>query len=177
MIGLPWWIHSPSPFTFFFWFLLALYGIHKLKPKTRREWITTFCVSAFIVGLVVLPFDLLWTVHQAFTFGHLHPQDLAELLPLFNLKLMIWVLCLYESRKLFKGKSYLEPLNLVFLSLYYPLLIVWFRLAPDPSWTDWTYAWRFGFGTQRILEAFFISHVIAKLVQAIIYVGLWKKKT
>lgn len=173
MITLPWWAYSPSPFTFVFWFLLALYGCRKLKPKTLKEWVSAFSISAFVVGLVVLPFDILWTVHQALTFGHLHPLDLAELLPLFNVKLVIWVVCVYESINLFGTTGKLRTENMFFLILYVPLLLVWFSLAPDPSWTDWTYALRFGFDSNRVVEAFLISHGFAKFVQAVIFVKLW----
>lgn len=175
MIEIPWWAYSPSPFTFVFWGILALYGCTKLKPRNRREWIGYLATSAFIVGLVVLPFDILWTVHQALTFGHLFPQDLAELMPLFNIKLLVWILCLYECRKLFRPKSHLNATNLFDLSLYIPLLVIWFTLAPDPSWTDWTFAWRFGYDTTRIIQSFMISHGVAKALQALIFVKLWKK--
>jgi len=174
MIEVPWWAHSPSPFTFAFWGVLALYGYKKFYPDNLREKIGALSTSAFVVGLTVLPFDLLWTIHQALTFGHLHPGDLLELLPLFNLKIIVLMLCFYECRGLFN--KYLERDHLFLLSIYVPLLIYWFLLAPDPSWTDWTFAWRFGFGTRRVIEAFFISHILAKSIQAIIYVSLWKKQ-
>lgn len=161
--------------TLAFWFLLAFYGCKKLKPKTRKEWVTAFSISAFVVGLVVLPFDILWTVHQALTFGHLFPQDLAELLPLFTAKLVVWIVCAYETKYLFGVQGKLRTEHLFFLILYVPLLLIWFQLAPDPSWTDWTFAWRFGFGGQRVVEAFLISHVLAKFVQGVIYVKLWWK--
>jgi len=174
MIEIPWWAFSPSPFTFAVWFFLAMYGFFKFHPKSLRDGILAFSTSAFVVGLTVLPFDLLWTISQALTFGHLHPLDLAELLPLFNLKLVVWILCLYECRNLFRPKGHLIRDNLFLLALYIPFLIFWFKLAPDPSWSDWTYAWRFGYGTARIIEAFFISHIFGKVLQAIIYINLWK---
>lgn len=178
MIEIPWWVKSPSPYTFIFWILLGLYGCYKLKPKGLRDWIVKFSTCAFVVGLVILPFDLLWTINQALTFGHLHPSDLAELLPLFNLKLILWIVCLYECRNMFKEKQSLKLMELFYLVLYIPFMMVWFTLAKSPSWTDWTYAFRFGCpGCVRdiIIKSFFISHVLGKTLQGAIYLNLWKR--
>ena len=173
-LEVPWYMLSPSPYSLTVWSTLALIQTKKLKPYSLKQWMYGFAVCAFTLGLIVMPFDSLWVIFQNMRFGHLYPEErYITLFTSLSRNLLIFLLCIYETREI------CDKLNIhTFFNLYWflPIFTVWFRLAPDPSWTDWTYAYRFNYGPQRTIEAFIISHMIMKTIQAAIYFDLWKVK-
>lgn len=172
MSSVPWWALSPNPISFAIYGAMALYGAYKLKPLNNRDWLGKFLSSFFIVGIVALSYDLLWTVDQALVFGHLYPNDLAELFILVNLKLSYLALCWLESYKLFQVKGPLELRNLFFIFFFIPPLILLFHFAPDPSWTDWTYGLRYGYDNWLLV---YVGGMWQKALQVLVFWGLWRK--
>jgi len=172
----PWWALSPGPLTISIYTIMAFYGAYRFNKTSKllgaMDWVRCTYKCAFIVGLVVLPFDLIWTVDEALVFGHLYPGDLAELFPLFNMKLAVWILCWIESYKFFGDKGPLEKRNLMFMIVFVFYLTAHFWLAPDPSWTDYTYAIRHGY--DNVLLSWLFGPV-GKSLQVGVYYGIWKK--
>jgi len=172
MLDVPWYMLSPSPYSLAVWSFLAYFQAKKLNPFSWREWMKAFSICAFTLGFVVLPFDCLWVIFQNIRFGYLYPDERwFTLFSSLARNLLLLLLCIYESREVH------EYLNFTALSGHVDFIIlftIWFGLAPDPSWTDWTYAYRFGYGGVRTAEAFLISHVFMKSIQALIYYYLWK---
>jgi len=166
---------SPSPYSIVVWSLLAFYGARKMQPKTVKQWLHALSTCAFVVGLVVMPFDSLWIVFQIARFGYLYPDEaMPILLYCLTRNITIFLLCIYETRKV--RLQLLNVKSLVYLPFFIPLFILWFGLAPDPSWTDWTYAFRYNYSNLRVFQAFIISHIFMKSLQGIIYIKLWKRK-
>ena len=174
MIEVPWYMLSPSPYTLTVWSVLAIYQAKKLGASSLKERMYSFAISIFSLGLIVLPFDSLWVIFQSVKFGYLYPGEVYFTLfsSLFR-NLLVFLLCVYETREI---KDKLNIYCLIELFWFIPLFFVWFGLAPDPSWTDWTYAWRFGYGNQRTFLAFVISHGVMKIIQGIIFFDLWRIK-
>lgn len=174
MIDVPWWAKSPSPYSLIFWIVLALWGMNKLPKKLRKY---RFFEAAWIIGLVVLSFDALWCVFQGIFFGYLHPQAITQLMFCFLRDLAGFVLCWIFSYHYFEDGSLkvgYETWMLVMLEVGF--MMVWFKMSPDPSFTDWTYAIRMGYEPMRIIIAFIISHVIAKFIQGLIFISMWVRK-
>lgn len=173
MIEVPWYMLSPSPYSLAVWSFLAFFQAKKFKPSTVKEWLYSFSLCAFSLGLIVLPFDCLWVIFQNLRFGYLYPDErFYTLFSSLLRNMLLLLLCIYETREVH------EHLNLdALFNLFYfiPIFAVWFT-APDPSWTDWTYAWRFGYGGLRTFYAFLISHVLMKSIQALIFIKLWRNK-
>ena len=165
---------SPSPYTLTVWGLLAYFQAKKMGASSLKEWMYCFSVCAFSLGLIVLPFDCLWVIFQNIRFGYLYPGEAVYTLASSLLRnLLVLLLCIYETREVHK---HLNLNSLKYLLGFIPIFIVWFVVSPDPSWTDWTYAWRFGYGATRTFNAFVVSHVMMKGIQAVIYVDLWREK-
>ena len=175
MNPIPWWVRSPSPFTLLFWGILALYGTLQFKPTTKREYLSAFGTSAFILGLVVLPFDALWCLFQGLRFAYLHPEGILILSLCLVRDIVGSVWCYAETMNHFGVKGKLQKKGLLKLLVFVPYFIIFFLVAPDPSWTDWTYALRFGYGNLRALHSYLLG-VPMKIVQAFIYIKLWKKQ-
>jgi hypothetical protein len=54
------------------------------------------------------------------------------------------------------------------------MMLVNFILAPDPSWTDYTYAVRVGSPDWHILISFILSHVVLKILMFLAFQGLFR---
>lgn len=182
MIKLPFgfWFESPSTFTFIFWIVLWLWGLLQLPLSTyddvkRIPKVYRLVNCMMIVGLIAFIYDSTWIFFQIVKFGHLYPSDLNEILLRFGQNAGLFCICflfifhLFEKKILeFQSRTY----DLLIIQLFY--FIAWFYLAPDPSWTDWTYAIRHGFPREQIYLSFIISHVIGKMIQGLTFISLWR---
>ena len=180
MIEVPFWARSPSPFTIAFWILLALWGNLQIKGKViykRFPRLVGLTDSALVVGLVAFSFDAIWVFCQVCKFGQLYPADIPEMYRCLARDFLLFFLCLIlVSYSLIKKKVIgMTKITVVLLFLEYAFFFIWFVLAPDPSWTDWTYAIRYGYSGSRVVEAFTISHTIGKFIQGLIFISLWRK--
>ncbi len=176
-VDLPWWSQSPSPYTLVYWAVLGLYGAHQFRSKTPKQWIKRMIVGTMLFFLyVLLPIDMVWQSFQWIRFGNLYPDEWVLVVSVFARDLAGMFLCLYFSALYAKKEhiilpSYKGMMNLLWIV---PFMVVWFMLAPDPSWTDWTYGIRFGYEWRQIWQSFFISHVLLKLLMGYVYIRLWK---
>jgi len=182
LIEVPIWARSPSPFTFAFWIVLALWGNMQLKRhgiKYKRFFsISRLVDSILIVGLVAFSFDAFWCIAQAFKFGYLYPGDLPELYRCFIRDIAFLILCyLMTYPSLIKTRIIrITKTTKWFVILESTFFLIWFLLAPSPGFTDWTYAIRHAYSSMEIMGAFVISHVIGKFIQGLIFISLWRTK-
>lgn len=174
----PWYAKSPSVFTLVFWMILIVWGAHQLLKKVkykRWKYLIALTDSVFVLGMVVLPLDLMWVVVCGLRFGMMFPDSVLQLFFCGLRDIMGIIFCYiligkYFEQKIvkFKGKTVLLWIvNLVFL-------VVWFLYATTPAQTDWTYAIRYDYPLTIILTSFFISHIIGKSLAALIYFSVWK---
>jgi len=180
MVDVPWWARSPSPFTFIFWIVLT--GWVNLQIRGRRKYkrfprVMSFIDSIFIVGLVSLSFDSYWILFQGLRFSHLYPEDAFELVIRLVQNLGLFVVCLLNAYPLYKDRLiHISNYTLFLLGWEASFFALWFAISPNISYTDWTFGIRMGFGTTQILAAFFISHILGKLLQGIILISLFHPK-
>jgi len=171
MLEVPWFMLSPSPYSLTVWSIMAYFQAKQLKPSSLKQWMKGFSISAFTLGFIVLPFDTMWVTFQNARFGYMYPDERWFTLFSSSLRnLLILILCIYETREVHKFLNFKALRKLI---IFIFLFFVWFGFASDPSWTDWTYAYRFNFGYLRTFLAFLISHGLMKFIQALIYFDLW----
>lgn len=172
MNEVPWWALSPSPMTCLYWSILAFYGAYKLGSNSKREWIKNFCESAFLLGIVILTYDTVWQLGQWFKFGYLHPEEIITVRNTLIRNASVFSLCALSSWKLSLKTNLIQFKGIFFILV--PILSLSFRflVAPDPSWTDFTYGLRFGGSLPWWYE--FLSGVPDKGSLAITFMNLWK---
>lgn len=167
----PWFYSSPSPWSLAVYVILAYIGARLILSTGAgaqyKRWprIMAFLDALSIVILVVLIQDTLWLVLNTirwlpeygakmnFTYWMRYVQNIAAFTFIFYV--MSDMYRLYFS---FKLRTY----GVVFLTYALSLAFV-FILAPDPSFTDWTYAIRFGYSDFQILYGFCMGHIVGKL--------------
>lgn len=175
-MNLPWWAFSPSPMTLTFWVLASLYGWYKLRNREYRRYsqLLRFTDAALILGVVVLFGDLIWVLICILKFGPQYPGEVYQLSLCILRDLMGVIFCLFFSMELIMEKKIDLMGSIPLWGLNILFMVVWFVIAPDPSLTDWTYAWRYGYPWERVLESFLISHVVGKSLSFWIYWRLFE---
>lgn len=178
---LPWWSLSPGPFTISQWILLTLWGtyrFHKIEPiKTIKDFFKKSSLAAFSLGLVVLSSDAVWVISDILRWGSSYPNAVWHLILSLMRDLIMVVFCYQMTFKLWdnkvlsikKGTKIGWLINIIFFT-------IWFGMAPDPVWTDYTWGIRFDYPWNTIWAAFFISHVIGRIITTYIFYTLWGEK-
>lgn len=154
----------------------ALWGAGKLKRLgSDRTFFWRFMDATMVAGIVVLTSDLLWVLACGLRFGLYFPDSVQQLVFCALRDFMGVVFCLVQVPHLIEKDVFslfnmkgLWILNVVFF-------IVWFGLAPDPSWTDWSYALRHDYGWTRAWSAFALSHIMGRVITTIIYWSVWNE--
>jgi len=174
MNEVPWWARSPSPMTLTVYFLLAIYGAHRLESQSFWSWVKNFCESAFVIGLVILPYDSSWQIFQWLKWGYLHPMEYRMVIGVLIRNIAVFSLCLLSSWKLALETDKLKLTNMMFVLFPIFVLIVKFTFfTPDPVWSDWTYGLRFEQNSPWLIAYF--SGLVDKVSLGLVYVSLWKE--
>lgn len=175
MNDLPWWAFSPSPFTLFFWGLLIVYGVSRFSPRGWRDYAVHIWDACMILALVVFPVDTLWLICEWFKFGSLYPQDLTLIVVCLIRNVGATIMCTILGWETLIGPR-INLKKFSCLAWAIPFYVVWFLEAGGLEVTDWTYALKMGFPIGRVLQSFFISHILLKSLQAAMYINLWRRK-
>lgn len=173
------WFESPSTFTFFFWVVLWLWGLLHLKDEyysdvKRIKVLYRLVNGAMIVGLVAFSFDSIWIFAQVSKFGYLFPQDLTEMGVRLIQNIGFFLVCSVFTYHLFKKKVLRINewfFQWVLLEVFF--FIVWFIVAPDPGFTDWTFALRNNYPGHKVLGSFLVSHLWGKMLQGMVFISLF----
>ena len=174
MSSIPWWAYSPSPMTLTIYTILALYGAYKLESKTPRQWIHNFAESAFVIGLIILPFDYGWQTFQWLKFGYLYADEIKIVYGTYIRNAALYALCLLSSWKLAEKTQKLNLKKSILVVLPTLALLVTFLLSPDPGWTDWTFAFRFPELSSTSWLVAYLTDLPIRAMTSLTYVGLWK---
>ncbi len=171
-MAVPWWALSPSPMTLAFYSVLAFYGAYKLGSRTKWEWVTNFAESAFLIGVVILPFDSCWQLFQWFKFGYLYPEEVVMVGNVLIRNVSVLSLCLLSSWKLSDRTLLIDLKKGVFVLLPIVFLLLNFLFLSDPGWTDWTYGMRFASSASWVLS--YLSSLPIRFMLGFVFVALWK---
>lgn len=178
---MPWWAFSPSPFSLIFYAILIAYATAKmLKRNTYRRtgiWkvIVAFTDGFFALAFLVLLTDLLWIVGSGLRFGGMYPESVLQL-----------VLCAFRNIFGLIGVNYITSkffdyglLNvtkwttiLFYVNVLY--LVLWFTLSPSPAYTDWTFAIKYDYPLQIIVQSFLTSHIVGRVILALMFYSLFQ---
>lgn len=174
----PFWMRSPSPMSLTFFSLLSLYGAYQFKPESFRKWLSSFGQSAFVLGLVILPFDMVWCVFHGLKWQYLFPNDYSWIGSIIR-DIAFFTFSYYECLPLFRRDSNPHIKRNILLSIFiifvpYFLIRTLF-LTPNPAWMDYTLAYRLGY-TDKELQAFlsYTCGLPSRVMQLLIYIKLWK---
>ena len=178
-----WWWKSPSIFTFMFYAILGYYSSKQLRKRVkyrRFERLNSFTDGLFILGFMVLTFDLIWVLVCLWRFAPLYVTFEAYsvwqlILCAFRDLAGIFFCFLFIGDYLMKGIVKISKHTIVMYLVNFVFLLVWFYLAPSPAYTDWTYGIRFGYSWITVLQSFCISHVIGKSIFTLLYLTIWRR--
>lgn len=177
MQDLPWWALSPSPFSIAFYLVLIFFAAGRLRRLTdygRFSRLKTLSDAFFLLGFFVLIGDLTWVVACGFRFGLEFFDSLPQLLMAGGRDIAGILLCSYWLRQ--AQRNCLVNINqhtMRLLLLNAVFIAVWFLLAPNPAWTDWTFAFRHNFSGGVVISSFFISHVLGKFLIGCAFLSIW----
>ena len=180
-LDIPFWAYSPSPFTIAFWLVLYFWGLlhlpHEAYADAKRfPKLVRIFNGLLIVGLPVLLFDTFWAVLQGFKFIYLYPEDLMQIASIIVRNMCFLFMCVLFTAPLFTKKILRVKFStMIFTVIMLIYMVIWFSLAPDMSFTDWTYALRMGYSGKRVVEAFSISHIGGKFFQGLVFISLWNR--
>jgi len=170
---------SPSPFTIIQWVVLSLVGMILLRRhygivKSKRL-LYYFSTAAFTLGFTVLLSDAVWIIFQYFKWGASFPESIFQLQLSLVRDLAGVVMCIIFMMPVldFVNVNRYTILfwvgNLVFFACWY----IW---SVDPSFTDWTFAYKYGYGLNHTWNVFVISHIYGRIITGAIYLSMWMKK-
>jgi hypothetical protein len=171
---IPFYLQSPSIFSLAFWTICSLYGTIHMSPQTLREWLGRFGDSAFMLGLIILPFDFFWQIGQWLRFGYLYPDENLMVTSVLIRDATGIALCYVLSRNLFAPKGPATIKGLRWLILPLATMTFLFTIAPDPGFMDPTYAMRFGSSVSWQFS--YLKGVPDRCLQFLAYYKLWKPK-
>ncbi len=169
----PWWAYSPSPMTLTFYSILSFYGAYKLNPRRKIDWLFNLAEAAFVVGLVIMPFDLAWQLFQWFKYSYLWPDELSMVIGVLIRDGLLFLLCLLSAWKLNLRTQSLHLKNDFLLIVPVLVLLISFLLTSDPVWTDYTYGLRFEANSPWLLS--YLTGIVFRPLQASVFIALWKR--
>ena len=182
-VEIPWFMKSPSPWTLAIWLILAVWAsriLAKRIPYRRRRlvWLLAFVDSALILGFLVLLTDLFWCVACGVRFGSYFPfyPDVYGLIlsaardgvGMIFLGLFVWDNFRQQIVRF-------SALTYAVLAGYVLFLAAWFGLAPDPSFVDWNYAFKYGYPAARVLQDFLVSHVVGRSFIVVLFYSVFRR--
>jgi hypothetical protein len=177
----PWFYSSPGPLSLAYYGIIIFLGARILLrrgAKYKREkwrWIFALTDSFFINGFIVLSGDLLWITVCAARFLSVYPIETFRVACVFGRNSLGMVLCYMLVGQWFKQKivSFKKSTFFAYVLLT-GFFVVNFLVAPDPSWTDWTLAIRWGQDTTYILASLIVSYGVGKTLGTILFWTWWK---
>jgi len=182
LIKQPWFDVSPNLWSMTFYLICGILGGRILLAKgvQYKRWpvLIAFTDGLFLILIIVLIQDTFWLLFNSLKWVGQYgsfmtftgywirfPQNLIGLCFLF--------LCTYGVWKA-KVVSFTRTTTF-WLGVIIFMMFVNFVLAPDPSWTDYTYAVRVLSPDWHILFSFILSHVVLKVLMALAFLGLFKE--
>lgn len=176
-MDVPFWALSPSPFSLFFYCLLIFVAYRKLKPYiVAKRWrrLVGLTDSLFIVGFVVVLCDTLWILASGLRFGSSFPESVLQLVFCFFRDVAALIFCSLFIYHYFKrGMLGFSESFWCWILVNVVFLAVWFHSAPNPAYTDWTFAIRHGYSLKVIAQSFISSHIIGRIITFLIFYSLF----
>jgi len=165
MADVPWFMLSPSPVSLIQYVILTWFGARYLRERIDYEhpWIMSMVHSFLIVALFVVLTDCFCAGLCALKFIPIFPQDADQILFSVARDIVGAILFYLLIGGFFETGVLSFDLNVkVGLLLSLVSQAVWFQLAPSPAYTDYTFAWRYGYSLEFVLGIWMLSHFIMR---------------
>jgi len=179
LIREPWFYSSPGPLSLTYYGILILVGAYLCLRRVRyRRWprLIALTDSFFLTSFIVLSCDAMWMGVCALRFLPSYPQDLFLVISVLA-RDFGWMLFCY----LLMGKHFRQKVISFKRNTFYAYLVLLsflcmnFALAPNPTFTDWTYAIRQGCDISVVLKALAFSYGVGKAVGVLVFWSWWTK--
>jgi len=166
MADVPWFMLSPSPVSLIQYAILTWIGSKYLLQRVdyKHPRIMSLIQSFLVVALFVVITDSFWAGLCAIRFLPMFPQDAQQITSSFvrdvvgALLFFLLIGNYFRTGVLNFGIYVKAGLHLCLQSQ-----AIWFLLAPSPAFTDYTFAWRYGYPLEHILAAWLLSHFLLRL--------------
>lgn len=166
MADVPWFMLSPSPVSLIQYAILTWMGSKYLRARIdyKHPRIMSMVQSFLVVALFVVITDSFWAGLCALRFIPMFPQDALQIIFSFvrdvvGIILFFMLIGNYFRTGVLSFGLYVKAGLLLCLISQ----ALWFGLAPSPAFTDYTFAWRYGYSLEHILIAWLLSHFIMRL--------------
>ena len=174
----PWFYSSPGPMSLIYYAILILVGAHLLLKRVtykRHKLLMALTESFFIMGFIILSGDLIWMTICGIRFLPSYPDSLFQVFSVIGRDITGMIFCFLFIGSRFKEKivSFKQTTFFAYVLLV-GFLILDFAIAPDPTFTDWTYAVRQGCSTEHILKSLIFSYGIGKVFSTMLVWSWWK---
>jgi len=180
IIKQPWFDVSPNIVALAWYCLCAVIGARQLLKKGAhyKRWpkLIAFTDGLFLIGIIVVIQDTGWLLFSTLKWYSLYssqmsltgywiryPQNLVGLCLLVLLSYGVWTARLVS----------LTRHTVFWMFIIYMIMGINFILAPDPSWTDYTYAVRVHAPDWQILSGF-LAYLLMKVLMSFAFIGLFK---
>ena len=166
MSEVPWFMLSPSPVSLIQYAILTWIGSRYLRAriKYKHPRIMSLVQSFLVVAFFVVVTDSFWAGLCALRFIPMFPQDAAQILFSFVRDVVGALLFFLLIGNYFR--TGVLSFNLTVkagLILCLQSQALWFLMAPSPAYTDYTFAWRYGYPLEFVLATWILSHFLMRL--------------
>lgn len=157
---------SPSPVSLIQYVVLTWIGAKYLKKRItyKHAMLMSLVQSFLIVAAFVVVTDAFWVGFQAIKFIPMFPQDANQILFSFGrdvvAALLFFLLIGDHFRTGVISFNYVVKAGLL---MNLEAQAVWFLLAPSPAYTDYTFAWKYGYPLETVLAVWIVSHFIMRI--------------
>jgi len=172
-----WFYRSPGPMSLIYYGIIILLGARLLRKRVeyrRWSWLNALTESFFLNGFIILSCDFLWMLASGLRFLPSFPDSFWQVVFVLARDVVGCVFCFLMLRNRFKESviSFKDSTLTAYCALVL-FLVILFVFAPNPTFTDWTYAIRQECSTERILNSLVYSYGLGKFVGAVLIWTWW----
>jgi len=163
----PWFYSSPSPMSLLFHGILIFIGAYVLRKRihySKHPMLMSLTDSFFVVGFIILSGDFIWMAICGLRFLPIYPDNLFLGITILARDATGMAFCFLLQIDKFGKVIKLKWLTICSYLILIAFLAINFFVAPDPTWTDWTFAIRQGCSTDHIIKSFLVSWGGGKIV-------------
>ena len=157
---------SPSPVSLIQYAVLTWIGSKYLRARIeyKHPRIMSLVHGFMIVAFFVVLTDSFWAGFCAAKFIPMFPQDADQIIFSFVRDLVAALLFFMLIGNYFRtGVLSFDLTVKAGLLLCFQAQALWFLLAPSPAYTDYTFAWRYGYSLEFVLGIWILGHFIMRL--------------
>lgn len=174
----PWFYSSPGPMSLTYYTVIIVIGSYILRKRLvykKHAVIQSLTDSFFLNGFIILSGDFLWMLVCGLRFLPSYPESLFQVLTVLGRDIIGMILCYFLiGNHIRKGIISFKNITLISYTILIGFLVLTFSMAPNPTWSDWTYAIRQGCNTDYILLSLIFTYGVGKFLTSVLVWSWWK---